>query len=209
MRLAWLAVLAVGLGSPGPVEAQDPEFLSRLDRETAASVTPVLQAASRDSLPMGALESKVLEGIAKRVPPARIGEVVTELAAELRGAREGLRERLPSATFTDGEIVATARAVRSGVPIDALDDLWTARSGDSPLDVPVTVLAELVRRGIPTAEASELMSYVVRTNVPLHLAAQIPGKVDTALGSAESPVAALTQALRVLNIPPPGRRPGG
>ncbi len=76
--------------------------------------------------------------------------------------------------------------------------------------MPVTVLGELVRRGIPVDEASELMEHVIRTDVPLHLAAQIPGEFDGALGAAETPVDALTEALRVLEIPnPPGRRPGG
>lgn len=209
MRFARLAVLTIGLGIAGPVAAQDPQFLSRLDDETAGIVAPILEAASRDSLPVRALESKVLEGVVKNVPPGRIGQAVAELATELRGARAGLRERLPSATFTDGEVVAAARAVRQGVSVDWLDDLWDARPDDRPLDVPVTVLSELVRRGIPVEEAADLMSHVVRTSVPLHLAAQIPGKVDVALGTAGSPVDALTQALRVLDIPPPGRRPGG
>lgn len=210
MRSPWLAVLTLGLGIAGPVTAQDPQFLSRLDAETAAVVAPILETASRDSLPVGALESKVLEGMAKSVPPERIGQAVAELATELRGARSGLRARLPSTTFTDGEVVAAARAVREGVPVDAFGDLWNARPGDRPLDVPVTVLSALVRRGIPVPEAAELMTHVVRTNVPLDLAAQIPGKVDVALASSGSPVDALTQALRVLNISsPPGRRPGG
>lgn len=209
MRFTRLAVLTIGLGIAGPVAAQDPQFLSRLDDETAGIVAPILEAASRDSLPVRALESKVLEGVVKNVPPGRIGQAVAQLATELRGARAGLRERLPAATFTDGEVVAAARAVRQGVSVDWLDDLWGARPDDRPLDVPVTVLSELVRRGIPVEEAADLMSHVVRTGVPLHLAAQIPGKVDVALGTAGSPVDALTQALRVLDIPPPGRRPGG
>lgn len=210
MRFPRLAVLTIGLGIAGPVAAQDPQFLSRLDAETAAVVAPILEAASRDSLPVEALESKALEGVAKGVPPERIGQVVAELAMELRDARSGLRVRLPSTTLTGGEVVAAARAVRQGVPVEALDDLWSARPDDRPLDVPVTVLSELVRRGIPVADATDLMSHVVRTDVPLNLAAQIPGKVDVALPSSRSPVDALTQALRVLNISnPPGRRPGG
>lgn len=210
MKLSWLAMVLVAVGVPGPVDGQDPELLSRLDAPTAAVVAPILEAARGDSLPMDALQSKVLEGVAKRVPPEQIGRVVAELAGELRGARAALREQMPSVTFTDGEIVAAARAVRQGVTIEALDDLWAARPGDGSLEVPVTVLSELVRRGIPVDEAAALMSYVVRTEVPLNLAAQIPGKVDVALGSAANPVAALTEALRVLNIPnPPGRRPGG
>ena len=74
----------------------------------------------------------------------------------------------------------------------------------------MTVLSELVRRGIPVGEAAALMTHVVRTSVPLPLAAQIPGKFDGALGAGAPPAAALVEALRALNIPnPPGRRPNG
>lgn len=209
MRPLWLLALGV-LAGVEPALAQDTDLLSRIDAETAEAVTPVLEEARRDSLPMRALESKVLEGVAKREPPARIGQAVADLAGELRTVRGELRERLPSEAFSDAEIVAAARAVRQGATMDSLDDLWEARTGATPLEVPVTVFGELVRRGIPVEEASGLMEHVIRTEVPLHLAAQIPGEFDGALGRAETPVDALTEALRALEIPnPPGRRPGG
>lgn len=209
MRSGFTAFLGLFL-TVQPIVGQSPDLLSRIDDETAAAVVPVLEAAQRDSLPTRALESKVLEGVAKRVPPQRIAQAVTQLADELRSVRTGLRDQLPAESFSEGEVVAAARAVRNGVPVDALDDLWTARTDRAPLDVPVTVLGELVRRGIPVDEASELMTHVLRTGVPMHLAAQIPGTFDGAMGNAATPVDALTQALRVLEIPdPPGRRPGG
>lgn len=207
------STLLVGFGLLVTVQAaagQSAELLSRIDEQTAAAVAPVLEEALRDSLPAAALESKVLEGVTKGVAASRIAEALTGLAAEFRAVRTALRERLPSTEFSDAEIVAAARAVRQGATEDAIGALWRARPDPVPLEVPVTVLGELVRRGIPVDEASELMTHVVQTEVPLHLAAQIPGKVDGALGTAGTPVDALTQALRVLEIPnPPGRRPGG
>lgn len=209
MRVGVIAFLGLFL-TVKPAVGQSPDLLSRIDEETATAVVPILERARRDSLPTGALESKVLEGVAKRVPPQRIAQAVTQLAAELRSVRTGLRERLPAEAFSEGEVVAAARAVRQGVPVDALDDLWHARTNQVPLDVPVTVLGELVRRGVPVDEASGLMTHVLQTGVPMHLAAQIPGRFDGAMGNATTPVDALTQALRVLEIPnPPGRRPGG
>ena len=209
MRSVLLLALAVLVGAP-TVVAQSPELLSRIDERTAGVVTPLLEAAAADSLPMTALESKVLEGVAKRVPPERIGQAVAQLADELGRVRRDLRQRLPATSFTDAEVVAAARAVRQGATVDALEELWNARSGAMRLEVPVTVLGELVRRGIPVSDATGLMTHVIRTGVPVHLAAQIPGEFDGALGTAATPVEALTQALRVLEIPdPPGRRPGG
>jgi len=201
---------AVHLVLATAVGAQQPEFAARVDAQTLAVVQPLLEDALRDSLPVAALRAKVLEGVAKRVPAAQIGRVVSELADEFRAVRTGLRERLPSTALADAEIVAAAMASRHGVALDDLRAVWESRPNGSSLDVAVTVLGELVRRGVPAQEATEVMSYLVQERVPLSLAAQIPGKFDGAAGAGVSPVAALTEALRVLNIPnPSGRRPGG
>ncbi len=198
------------LAGAEPALAQDTALLSRIDAETAEAVAPILEEARRDSLPMDALESKVLEGVAKNVPAPRIGQAVAQLAGELRTVRGELRSRMPGEAFSDAEIVAAARAVRQGASVDALDEVWGARTDSTPLEVPVTVLGELVRRGVPVAEASAVMGHVVRSDVPLHRAAQIPGELDGVLGRVQSPADALAEALRMLDIPnPPGRRPGG
>lgn len=207
-RLVLAAAAQLVLASA--VDAQHPEFTDRVDAQTLAVVQPLLEGALRDSLPVAALQAKVLEGVAKRVPAPQIERVVSELADEFRAVRIGLRQRLPSAVLMDAEIVAAAMASRHGVALDDLRAVWESRPNGSSLDVPVTVLGELVRRGVPAQEATEVMSYLVQERVPLSLAAQIPGKLDGAAGAGVSPVAALTEALRVLNIPnPSGRRPGG
>ena len=213
-RLALGVVL--GLLVPHVAGAQSAELLSRADAETLARVTPLLQAAARDSLPLRALESKVLEGVTKGVPADRIGNVVSGLADEFRAARAALRDQLPDAALRDGEIVAVATAARQGVGVEVSRSLWASRAGDGSLEVPVTVLGELVRRGVPVARAAEVMAHVVGTSVPLPVAAQIPGKIDGAVGAGASPGTALASALRALNIPNPpnrpqgkGRRPGG
>ncbi len=210
MRLTWFLLVALCIGFPRATDGQDPDFASRLDAVTLAAVQPILDAATRDSLPVQALQSKALEGVAKNVPSGRIGQVVADLAAEFRSARSALRTGLPSQALSDGEVVAAAMAARQGIAFDVLHALWESRPNGSSLEVPVTVLSELVRRGIPIEEAASLMTHVVRTSVPLPLAAQIPGKFDGALGSGAPPAAALVEALRALNIPNrPGRRPNG
>ena len=208
MTLLRTLFLVVALLLCGEVVAQTPDLAARVDAETLAVVQPILAAAARDSLPVRALESKVLEGIAKDVPGSQIGRVVAELADELRRARVGLRRQLPTTPLTDGEIVAAAAAGRNGVTADLVAELWDARPSGTSVEVPVTVLAELVRRGVSAEEATLLMTHVVRTSVPLHLALQIPGKLDVGLATGAAPDVALIDALRVLNIPrPPGGRP--
>lgn len=207
-------VMAAGLAIPESVTAQDPDFESRVPPEVLSVVRPVLQQASADGLPVSALQAKVLEGMAKRVPAQRIGEVVAGLAGEFRAVRAGLQEQLPSVALTDPELVAAAMASRQGVPTDALARVWQSRPDASTMEVPVTVLGELVRRGVPIPDAVGVMSHVVNSRVPMNVAAQIPGRFDGARGPDTPPGAALGQALRMLNIPDPpirgkGRGPGG
>ncbi|HUG38288.1 MAG TPA: hypothetical protein VML54_15125 [Candidatus Limnocylindrales bacterium] len=203
MTVSRLAAVALSFCLPAGASGQDPGFLSRLDAETRAAVLPTVQAAAGDSLPTGALQSKVLEGMAKAVAPAQIAQVVQTLADELRSARGALRAELPDVSLSDGEIVATASAARQGIGYDVVVSLWDLRGDGRSLEIPVTILSELVRRGVPVEEAATVVGHVVRTSVPLHVAAQIPGKFDGALGAGSPPAGALAEALRMLDIPTP------
>jgi hypothetical protein len=205
-RLGALVALLVAL--PAGLTGQVDDFEGRVDVATLAAVQPTLDLAVRDSLPLRALRSKALEGQVKGVPAERIGRVVADLADELRHARAALREGLPDRPITDGEVVAVALATRQGLDPEVVRALWASRSNGGSLEIPVTVLSELVRRGVPVDDASAVMAHVVRTSVPIQLAAQLPGRVDGAVGAGAAPSAALVEALRTLNIPePPGRRP--
>lgn len=198
-----LVPLVVSLLVVSPVAGQGTPLSSRVDASTLREVQPVLEAASRDSLPVAALESKVLEGVAKGVRPEQIGAVVRDLAEELRGARLALREELPRRPIADGEIVAAAMARRQGVGPETLRALWASSPEGGSLEIPMTVLGELVRRGVPVDEAASAMAQVVRGGIPMHVAAQIPGRVDGAMQSGAPPGRALTEALRNLNVPEP------
>ena len=188
-----------------PAAGQGTALSSRVDATTLREVQPVLEAAGRDSLPMAALESKVLEGVAKNVPPQQIGAVVRALAEEMRVARLTLRDVLTSRPIADGEIVAAAMARRQGIGAETLRALSMAGPEGGSLEIPMTVLGELVRRGVPTDEAASAMSQLMRAGVPMHVAAQIPGRVDGGMSSGAPPGRALADALRNLNIPnPPG-----
>jgi hypothetical protein len=198
----------VGLALAQPLAAQG-ALVSRVDAATLREVQPVLDAAARDSLPLGALESKVLEGVAKRVQAQQIGAVVRQLADELRVARTTLRSELPGRRILDGEVVAVAMATRQGVAAEVIGELWAADPEGGSLEIPMTVLGELVRRGVPVDQASSAISQVVRAGVPMHVAAQIPGRVDGAMTSGAPPGQALAAALRNLNIPNPPGPPSG
>ena len=202
--LLSLAVLA------SPVAGQGRGLAGRVDEATLREVRPILDAAARDSLPSAALESKVLEGVAKRRPSEEIVRVVRELADDFRGARAAIRDGLPGRPILDGEVVAAAMARRQGVSQEVLQAMLTSRPEPGSMEIPMTVLTELVRRGIGVEEASSAITQVVRAGVPMQIAAQIPGRVDGAIGTGVPPGQALAAALRNLNIPaPPGRGRGG
>jgi hypothetical protein len=216
---ATIAVAIVLLGSvsalvlPAGASAQTPDagLDERVDARTLDLVRPALEAAARDSLPIAPLRAKVLEGAAKNRPPELIARVTRQLVDELRATRTALRDELPGMAISGEELVAASLARQQGVPMAAVVQLWSSRPGGTSLQIPVTVLAELVRRGVPADGASALMRHVLSTGVPLERAAQIPGRFDGARGPGVGPPQALDRALRDLNIPgpPPGRGPGG
>lgn len=220
-RASGVVVMAVALavlgGAPTAAAAQDTTLQARVDAETLALVTPVLDAAVRDSLPVAPLRAKILEGAAKNRPPQLIAQVVGRLSEDLRTTRSTLRARLPGAAIGGAELTAAALARQQGVPDEALVELWDGRPAGQSLEIPVTVLAELVRRGVPAAGASALMRHVMDAGVPLDRAAQIPGRFDGAARPGVGPPETLERALRELNIPgppegrgpPPGRGPPG
>jgi len=205
-------VLAVGLvalfASVGDLRAQAPSLESRVDARTLELVTPLLAAAERDALPVGALRAKVLEGAAKNRPPELIAQVVGQFADDLRATRDALRVVQAGAPVGGGELVAATLARQQGIPIEALAELWVARRGGQTLEIPVTVLSELVRRGVPVADAAALMGHILGSGVPLDRAALIPGRLDGATRPGVAPPEALERALRDLDIPAPPRTPG-
>lgn len=203
--VALAALVLLPLGARG----QDPAA-SRVDPAVWTVVEPILAAAVRDSLPVEALRSKALEGAAKRVAPERIRGVVQGLADEFRTARSALRAATPAMPLADGEVVAAAMAVRQGIPMAAVLRVWEARppEGGESLEVPLVVMAEIVRRGVAVPEAEALMGHVVATGVPMQVAAQLPGRMDGMLASGTPPGQAVAAAARALKIPrPPGRGP--
>ena len=209
LRLAALAAALIA-ALPVGAEAQDPPTPT-VDPAVWEAVQPVLDAAARDSLPVEALRAKVLEGAAKRVSAERIRAVVQDMADEFRSVRSAVRDAVPGVPLAAGEVVAGAMALRQGVPLPTLARIWEARpaEGAESLEVPLVVLTEIVRRGVEVGDAEALMTHVVSSRVPLHAAAQIPGRMDGLKRPDVPPGQALDRALRALNIPrPPGKGRG-
>lgn len=192
--------------------AQSPsELARRLDPATYAAVRTIVDSARGDSLPAKALQDKALEGAAKHVPGPRIVAAVRQLASELREARTLLRAAAPGASLRGGEIVAAADARRRGVPAGDVTALRHDLKPDVSLIVPLTVLGDLVQRGIPAGQARGVIEQLAGAGVTPQQMADIPGRMDVGLKVGAPPLDALRGALpipvRAVGPPHAGVRP--
>jgi hypothetical protein len=184
-----------------------------LGPETEALLRPVLDSAAHDSLPVSALQSKALEGAAKGRPPAEILAVVRGLADRLREARSVLSQAVPGAPVAAGDIVTAAEAMAGGARPEDIARLRQSATPGTSLEIPFAVLGELVRRGVPAGQASDVVNDLVQSKVPEARIIEIPARVDVAIRLGAPPVAALGRALHGLGLPvprsvPPGRGKG-
>lgn len=208
MRPALL-IAALGPLAAAALAAQTPPALARrLDPRTLAAVRAIIDSARRDSIPTQALEDKALEGAAKRVPPPRIVAAVGQLAGELRDARTLLREAAPRATLAGGEIIAATDARRRGVPGEEIAGLRRHVAPQASLIVPLTVLGDLVQRGIPADRAREVVEQLLDAGVTAQQLADIPPRMDVGLRVGAPPLDALRSALPIPLRPVTPPRPG-
>ncbi len=151
------------------------------------------------------MENKALEGAAKGLPGTRIVAAVQQLATGLREARSVLRSAAPTVHLADGEIVATAEALRRGTPAAVIGKLRQNSPPDAMLEVPIAILGELVHRGVPPTDAEDVIEHTLTSGVPFERLLEIPALVDAALRVGAPPLEALGSALSGLGIPqPPG-----
>lgn len=221
VRTVLVVVATLAVSAPAPAAAQDPgenaTFEARVPAEILQDIRALMEGARADSLPVSALQAKILEGVAKGVEPGLIRTAATRLADEYRGTRRTLRAALPGRPLHPGEVSAATMAMRQGVEASDLAALWDAGASAGSLEIPLAVVGELRRRGIEAGQAVEAMGRVLRGNGNLALATRLPGRMDAMMPGAAAPGAALSDALRSLGLPAgppdnpgaPGRRPPG
>lgn len=194
---------------PAAASGQSRAFAEQVDSAALEVLAPVLQHAARDSLPVAALEAKALEGLVKGHAPDVIASVIERLADEYRLTRGALRDGLPERAVTGAEVVAASLARARGIPMGTILDVAGGTAPGS-MDIPITVLGELVRRGVGVEDAAWAVKHAVAQEIPMSRITQIPGRLDVASRANAVGRPALLQALQSLGIPgpPPGRPPG-
>ncbi len=140
-----------------PAAAQYPQLDGRVADHTRQAALPLLDSARTAGLPLDPMVNKVLEGVAKGADDGRIVTALRALLGALKGAREAL-----GTDATPAELTAGAIALRAGATTAALRQLREARRGQ-PLVVPLSVLSDLVARGVPPDTAAAVILEGART----------------------------------------------
>lgn len=127
-------------------QGRDP--LARLQPSVRYRIELLVDSARLYGVPTGPLQSKALEGAAKRADGRAIVLEVSRVLRSLRDARAALGTRV-----TDDELAAAAGAIRVGIAQTELAALARSRE-EKVLTVPLVVLTDLVTRGVPRDTAS-------------------------------------------------------
>ncbi|HEY3012695.1 MAG TPA: hypothetical protein VGJ36_08120 [Gemmatimonadales bacterium] len=162
-RISRAVTWAIALGAALPARAQTgaspaPTAImqERLDAETAAAVQAVIDSAVADGLPARPLVSKALEGSAKHAAATRIVGAVRLLSADLAVVRDALGGETGEQT-----LIAGVGALRAGVAPGYLSRLREARP-EPEVAWPLTILADLVSRGVPVDTAAGVVLDLAR-----------------------------------------------
>jgi hypothetical protein len=157
MMAAAVLGFAAAQEAAGPTLPDDP----RLEpiREHLAQI---VQSAEAAGLLCEVIVSKVREGLAKGVAPARIEEVTVRLAQNLEAAQRYVTARRPGRA-RPALVRAVAEARMAGVGMPAVDSLV---SGDRP-ETPhaVEVVTDLALRGYPSGRAGVVVQNVLSRDV--------------------------------------------
>lgn len=206
MRFRRVVVFACTLACASAAHAapSDEERLrARLSPDVAERVMVVVHSASDQGLPTRGLVARALEGESRHAPASAILAAVARQASALSSARHALG---PGAR--DAEIEAGAAALLGGVPEDTLTSLRRVRTSGS-LVIPLVVLADLVARGVPTAQASGVILAATRAGAADPELLRMRERVNQRIVKGEPPPGATREGLRelLLRTPSEERRP--
>lgn len=169
----------------------------RFDSLTANALRGLFDDAVELGLPVRPLVNRALEGAARRVPSERIVRVVREHAAALHHAKRALGD-----LSREDELEAAAIALRAGLDERAVQAMRTSRGRESVV-VPLVVLTDLVRRGVPMANAQEAVARLARAprsdDILLGLQATVAKNAQRGPGMA---LDALNRYVQATGVPP-------
>lgn len=169
------ALLLAVLLAPAPMALRAQEPVP--ERPPAVRIEAALRAAAEAGIPASLLESKVREGNAKRVDPARIAAAVEARLGALVRARQVLASQDAEAT-TPGHLSVAADALQAGVSAEALGQVGPGAPPERRA-VAIAVLTQLVQMGYASEQALVQVNAAIRrgpdalANLPAQARAQL------------------------------------
>lgn len=158
-RAALLGVLLVAaVASPGV--AQDALLRARMDPETYASVRVLVDSAVKAGLPARPIEDKALEGASAGATGPVIIAAIRAYTRQL-GAAYAVLGRDASID----ELRAAVGVVDAGVPGRDLARIRASAEKDRSIATALTVIGDIVVRGVPVATATNLVISLLRARV--------------------------------------------
>jgi hypothetical protein len=156
-----VALVLALLAAVRPAAAQEARLQSRMDAATYQAVHLIIDSARKAGLPTRPIEDKALEGASSGAPGPTIVSATREFTVQLGTASAALGKKAKT-----GELRAAVGAIDAGVPSR---DLIRIRAAADPKDrsiaTALTVIGDIVVRGVPVATASNLVISLLRAKV--------------------------------------------
>jgi hypothetical protein len=195
------AALLLALVHAAPAAGQDSRLARRLDGQTAAAVSRLVETARTRGLPTEPLVQKALEGAAMSAAPERITDAVAALLGRLTDARASLGDDASAA-----ELVVAAAALDVGAGAADLRRLAGHRAGHE-LTYALLGLTYLLQRGVPAAGSLEIVVAMLEAKLTPSDFVSLQRLVDQDVRSGVAPAeAARVRARALIRIGPQPRR---
>jgi hypothetical protein len=176
--------------------AQDVDPLSKLDPSSKFTVQLLIDSAETANLPSGALMSKALEGIYRKIDSRKIVDVVRKELVYLREARQAL------GPVGDEELKAAADVLWAGAKPMQLASFRLRQKGRNDLEAFV-VWADLITRGVSSEDASSAITKLWQDGADDATFHSLWSNIQSDISSGLNPGAALQNRIRET----PGRVP--
>jgi hypothetical protein len=214
LPIAFLSLAGLVVGAVGSAAAQEPSIHEQLVARGApvafaGQVAAIVAAAQADHLPVEPLESKALEGWAKRgrVPPERVLAVMRHLVGRLEQGRDAVRAA--GLDGSDAVIAGAADALNRGLTSDHISEIVTAAPDPPAAAVGLTVASSLAAQGLDAAASVRAVSDAYRNGRGPEEILEFPSAVADATAHGERMTDIGQRIMQGGTLAPPGGGAGG
>jgi hypothetical protein len=155
----FLAGIAVSLSVVAGAQAQESRLQGRMNGATYAEVKAILDSARRNGLPTRPIEDKALEGLSAGAQGPAIVAALRTFTLQMNDAATALGRK-----STADELRAAVGAIEAGVSPRDLARI-RASAGRRSLATTLTVISDIVVRGVPVGTATNLSVSLLRAKV--------------------------------------------